>query len=233
MHAANERSIVISQLPLNVVGGGELYTIRSFKQLIKTQPRSELWYAAGPQPSLAPHAHRLTQKYVRAEIDGLAPKSKECCSLVQLLSRVATFDNVIIHQYLSCATTIDWIAAAAPDQKVVLTTLGHEEFEPVFRRVFEPAQNILIAEISEFARQRSELRGFAARGVAAGIYQSDIRDGEEIDHRPASRPYRAVSVGRLLPHKGFEVTINALPDHWRLDIVGPPLGRFGLRTLLE
>ncbi|RMF42630.1 MAG: glycosyltransferase [Planctomycetota bacterium] len=216
--------MVISQLPLNVVGGGELYTIRSFRQLLKVQPQSELWYAASPQPALAPHSQRLVQKYIRADIEGETVRAGETCTLQQLLLHGAHFDSLVIHQYLSSATTIDWIAATAPDQNVVLTTLGHEAFEQEFRRVFEPATNILIAEISEFARRRSEGRGFAATSVAAGIYRSDIRDLSGPQGKPSTRPCRAIAVGRLLPHKGFEVTINGLPSAWHLDVVGPSSG---------
>jgi glycosyltransferase involved in cell wall biosynthesis len=42
---------------------------------------------------------------------------------------------------------------------------------------------------------------------------------------PAGKPpeeFRAIFVGRILPHKGIDVLIDALPDDMRLDVIGRP-----------
>lgn len=214
-----QKTMVISQLPLNVVGGGELFTIRSFQQLLTVDSACELWFSEQVQDPQATHRQRMQQVYVCAHVDGeqVTPVARQ--TLQQLANRLPDFEAVAVHQYLSAGSSLDIIAALAPDQLAILTSLGHEPFAGQFQRTFEPAGNVHVVEISEYAAQRSLQRGIAAVGIAAGIFERNISSPKTHSKRSACR---AVSVGRLLPHKGFDVTISGLPDSWSLKIVGPP-----------
>lgn len=222
-------TLLVSQVPLDVTGGGELFSIRSFEQLAKENPDSELWYAESMQCPTADHAQRMQHFFVRATLDEEKVIPQEKLPLRSLLNRLAGFDAVAVHQYLSAGTTIDFIGALAPDQQGILTSLGHEPFSPFFARVYEPAGNVHLMEISEYAAERARQRGHAATGVAAGIFERNIREPRRTDDR---KPCKAVGLGRLLPHKGFEVSIAGLPESWELTIVGPPSGDSAYEAML-
>ncbi len=216
------RTILISQLPLDVIGGGELFTIRSFRSLLAANPESELWYSTSQQPTIETHVSRMKRKYVRAKIADEKVIAVESKPLRELLNRTSAFDAIAVHQYLSCSTTINFISAAAPDQTVVLTSLGHEPFCKDFVRCFEPGRQVRVAEISEFAAKRSGLRGITASAVSASVFHEDIVPMRPSEKRQFGR--QAIGLGRQMPHKGFEVTIDGIPEDWNLRIVGPPGG---------
>ena len=225
------RTILISQLPLDVIGGGELFTIRSFRSLLSSNEESELWYSTAQQPTTEPHVSRMKRKYVRAKIADEKVIGVETCTLRELLNRSSQFDAIAVHQYLSCSSTIDFIGAAAPDQTVVLTSLGHEPFCADFVRCFEPSSQVKVVEISEFAAQRSASRGIEAIAVSGSVFRDDMVTLEPWGTDKFSR--QAIGLGRQLPHKGFEVTIDGIPDNWNLKIVGPPGGERKYTKLLK
>jgi glycosyltransferase involved in cell wall biosynthesis len=74
--------------------------------------------------------------------------------------------------------------------------------------------------VSNFSRQLN--------GPPPGVPSAVIYGGiDQRRFRPASPTWRrgALFVGRLLPHKGLDVLLKALPDGMTLDIVGPVLDR--------
>jgi glycosyltransferase involved in cell wall biosynthesis len=74
--------------------------------------------------------------------------------------------------------------------------------------------------VSNFSRR---LNG-PPRGVPSAVIHGGV---DQRRFRPASPTRRsgALFVGRLLPHKGLDVLLKALPDGMTLDIVGPVLDR--------
>jgi glycosyltransferase involved in cell wall biosynthesis len=71
--------------------------------------------------------------------------------------------------------------------------------------------------ISEYSRRISHHEDKPwARVILGGVDTAKFSPGP-----PASRPTRALFVGRLLPHKGVADLIAAMPDAVALDIVGP------------
>lgn len=72
--------------------------------------------------------------------------------------------------------------------------------------------------VSEFSRRaHPPPRGVPAGVVFGGVDESRFRPGG------ARSPDSILFVGRLLPHKGVDVLIEALPPGLRLDVVGKPL----------
>lgn len=215
--------LLFSQLPLDVVGGGELFTLNCFRQLERTGSGSELWCLEKTAAGLHAHSDRRRMTCVRMACDNGGCRVVEKARFDALLSRIDAFDLVAVHQFLSNNLTIDLLSACAPDQRVVLTSLGHEAVADHFERVFEPASNHFVVEISSYAAQRAKRFRGGVHHVSAGIWAAEISPGSRFASS-RRQPKTAVSVGRLLPHKGFEVTVSALPGDWQLAIVGPPSG---------
>lgn len=224
-----ERTLLISQLPLDLIGGGELFTCNSFEHLRNQSPDSELWYSSAPQ-GIVGFDQRMQQRFVQADFKDGKVVSGDSLTLRELLHGIYQFDSVAVHQYLSSLSTCDIIAAAAPDQSVTLTSLGHELVSEHFLRVYEPACNVKIVEISEFAAERACKRGLDAIAVAAGVSEKEITNARNSSGKGVAK--KAVALGRLLPHKGFEVTLKGLPSDWSLDLVGPPSGDEAYEQLL-
>jgi glycosyltransferase involved in cell wall biosynthesis len=143
----------------------------------------------------------------------------ETATLQDLLRRLVDCRSVVIHQYLIGVSSIDMLAAASPWQNTVLTNLGAEDAGDLFERAFEPHPRVTVAEISRYAAIRSHRRGIDAIHVSAGIWRKAIAEHAITD--TASGPLKAIAIGRILPHKCFEVAIQAVGGNARLTIVGP------------
>jgi glycosyltransferase involved in cell wall biosynthesis len=77
--------------------------------------------------------------------------------------------------------------------------------------------------VSEFSRRLSGQEGWSrAAVVGAGV---DVEYFRPDDSRAAGQGGPVLFVGRLLPHKGVDVLIDALPPGISLQIVGPVLDR--------
>jgi|GEM_PF-1607254 len=216
---------VISQLPLLVVGGGERFTINAHLSAIRGGVPADLWCVSHGQPDDAPHASRMEQPYHRLRNDAGTVAVVETVPLRELLRRQADYRIVHIHQYLRSATTLDMLAAASPWQRTVLTSHGCEPIAELFVKTFEGHPGVEIIEVSRYAAARATARGLAASHVSAAIWESAIRERPARGRRPGQ--LNAVAVGRLLPHKGFDVAIEAvagMPDDVTLAVIGPSSG---------
>jgi glycosyltransferase involved in cell wall biosynthesis len=212
---------IVSMLPLDVVGGGEVFTLNTHRAALRDPAGADLWCATTPHTATAPQPTRLAHRYRRlARVDGAHTVAEET-SLDELLRRLAGCETVVIHQHLASLATVDILAAASPWQRHVLTSLGAEGQATLVWRSFEPHAGVSVAEISRYAAERSSLRGIPATAVSAGLWTTDFR---EPPPKTGSGPLRAVSVGRILPHKCFEVAVEAVGREHELTIVGPDSG---------
>ena len=126
------------------------------------------------------------------------------------------------------------VIATCSDEVLELTRLGGdprriavvpcgvdlERFTPVHREGGPP---------SDPPPRAQEHAGAREGGQPPSDPQKDARAGDRTPHRP-HRPFRAVSVGRLVPRKGFDLAIRALtdvPDTELLIAGGPPAGELG------
>lgn len=215
---------IASHLPLHVVGGGERFTLDTHRSALSAGDGVDLWCAAAVHPSSEAHARRMSRPWLRLERAGDALETREKVSLRDFLRRQRDYDTVVVHQYLADVSTVDILAAAPPRQRVVLSSLGAESIAKVFPRVYEPHRGVDVVEISAYAAARSAERGVAARSLSAGVWRADLRP---LLRRTPSRLLRVIAIGRLLPHKAFEIAVDAvagLGDGAALSIVGPPSG---------
>lgn len=215
---------IISQLPVDVVGGGERFTLHTHRSAIVCGEAVDLWCAAGGNPPLEPHQRRMTHPFHKVSYHGGMPVPTETVTLRELLRRQADYDTVVIHQHLANASSLDMLSAAPPTQKIFLTSLGAEPISELFAKAYEPHAGVEIVEISRYAAERVAARGMRASSLSAGVWRADIAPPTP---RPASPELRAIAIGRLLPHKAFEVAIDAvanLDPSASLTIVGPSSG---------
>jgi len=216
---------VISQLPLTVVGGGERFTINAHLSAIRGGVPADLWCVSHGQPDEAPHSTRMEQPYHRLLNDGGTVRVVETVPLREVLRRQADYRIVQVHQYLRSATTLDILAAASPWQRTVLTSHGCEPIAELFLKTVETHPGVEIVEVSQYAAARAAARGLTASHVSAAMWESAIRGQPLRSQRPG--PLGVVAVGRLLPHKSFDVTIEAvagMSDDATLTVIGPPCG---------
>lgn len=215
---------IISQLPLEVVGGGERFTLNTHRSAVACGEVVDLWCAAGVHPQVEPHARRMAHTYRRLVPAGDAPAPFETVTLRDLLRRQADYGTVVVHQHLVNASTFDMLSAAPPMQRMILTSLGAEPVSKLFAEAYEPHSGVEIVEISRYAADRAGDRGMPATSVSAGVWLADVAPPVP---RPAAPGLRAIAIGRLLPHKAFEVAIDAVAGMARdvsLTIVGPSSG---------
>jgi glycosyltransferase involved in cell wall biosynthesis len=215
---------IISQLPLDVVGGGERFTLHTHRSALVSGEVADLWCASGGNPPLEPHQRRMTHPYHKVSHLGGKPVPTETVTLRELLRRQADYDTVVIHQHLANASSLDMLSAAPPTQKIFLTSLGAEPISELFAKAYEPHAGVEIVEISRYAAERVAARGRRASSLSAGVWRADVAMATP---RPASPELRAIAIGRLLPHKAFEVAIDAvagLASSVSLTIVGPSSG---------
>jgi glycosyltransferase involved in cell wall biosynthesis len=184
----------------------------------------DLWCAAGGNLPLEPHQRRMTHPYHKVSHLGGKLVPTETVTLRELLRRQGDYDTVVIHQHLANASSLDMLSAAPPTQKIFLTSLGAEPIGELFAKAYEQHSGVEIVEISRYAAERVATRGVRASYLSAGVWRADVAPPTL---RPASPELRAIAIGRLLPHKAFEVAIDAvagLDPSVSLTIVGPSSG---------
>jgi len=213
------RIALISLYSLTGTGGGERFTRDAARAIAKTEVELELFSVQHDSfPRTRPLTERLATVFQSWRVIGDDIAAVEILKFQDLLVRLGGFDWIWIHQYLSNDLVFDIIGNCAADQTVLFTNSGHEPVKAIFDCCFQPSENYHFVEISDFAANRSRGPARQVYAVGAGIWLSAIRPDP-----PGPRPlaHRLCSVGRVLPHKGMDVTIRAIQDPWTLDIIGP------------
>jgi glycosyltransferase involved in cell wall biosynthesis len=206
---------IVSLYPLTDLGGGEQYTFGVAKAIRSAGDTCQLFARSRFGADTLPIAQRLDVSFT--EYDACErPTRTLCCR--ELLTNLADFDLVWVHQFLSSDIVFDVIANVTADQFLLFTNLGHEPLARRFRAFYCHADNHFFVEISEYSADRSRIFGRQSFGIAGGIWQDQL---EESEFQSPPKLGKAISLGRVLPHKGLEITISALPEDWELDVVGP------------
>jgi glycosyltransferase involved in cell wall biosynthesis len=209
--------LLLSLYPLNEVGGGERYTLDTFRSIILCGDQCSAYAVTTCLPPRQQFTERMATQFAKV-LPGTRPTFGESIALRDLLLDVARYDGVVVHQYLSNDLIFDIVASVASDQSLILTNLGHEPLTEQFKACFQPSPCCWFVEISNFSATRASKFSKQSLSVSAGIWRDDIMPSADQE-----RPFagRLCSVGRVLPHKGLEVTINAVPSDCSLTIAGP------------
>jgi glycosyltransferase involved in cell wall biosynthesis len=207
--------LFVTFYPLNQMGGGERYTLEAFRSVHSSSDSCVGYALSNLFAGDTPLAQRLRKQFRPFHIDGIIEGPS--ISFHQLLALCADYDVLWVHQYLSSTMIFDMLGNAGSDQAVILTGHGHEVETNHFGACFQPCSNVSIVEVSEYAALRS--RGYGPRvwGVSAGVWSHNI-----ITPPVASiKSGQICSTGRVLPHKGIEITLAAAPEGSILKIIGP------------
>lgn len=206
---------LISLLPLSATGGGERFSMSSAEAVAASGDACEVFSPENMLPHHAPLQQRLDARFV--QVDARTPHHRlRTLDYRAVLNVAARSEVILLHQFLASDLVFDLIANVCSDQELLFTTLGYEPLRELFADLYQPCRNHHFIEISDFAAQRSKVFGKQAFGVAAGVWRADLRE-----LCPVKAPGGICALGRVLPHKGLEVTIEALPAGMHLSIVGP------------
>jgi len=212
------RIVLISLYSLSDIGGGERYTLNTIRAIQAGGDECTAYAIVSPA-SHSPYRQRLARKFVRI-IAEEQPKFEEVLTLRDLALEIAKYDAVVIHQYLGSDIIFDLIANCASDQVVIFTNLGYEPLSGDFETCFQPSPQYWFIEISDFSARRASKFSKQARSIGGALWRAEIgpfqppRNGNGFGRR-------LCSVGRILAHKGFEVTIAGIPKDCELVVAGP------------
>jgi glycosyltransferase involved in cell wall biosynthesis len=212
------RVVLISLYSLSDIGGGERYTLNTIRA-IPADGDECVAYAIVRPTSHPPNHQRLATKFVHVIAED-PPKFEEVLTLKDLVIEIAKYDAVIIHQYLGSDIIFDLIVNCASDQVVIFTNLGYEPLSEDFEACFQPSPQYWFIEISDFSANRASKFSRQTRSIGGALWRAEISpfrppwDGSGFGRR-------LCSVGRILAHKGFEVTIAGIPDDCELVVAGP------------
>jgi len=208
--------LVLSLCPLSTMGGGETFTMNVS---LSARAAGDHVHVAAPvalPPMQASFAERMAWPMLALHGDGRsAPVPTTWCRLLEEMGR---YDVIAVEQFLASDMVFDVVAAADGTQRVIFTSLGYEPLLDLFTVFYQPAPNHRVLSISQFAADRLSRRGLPSEHAYAGVWASEIQPPVA----GASRPARFSLVGRVLPHKGYEVAIDALTADEQIVHVGQP-----------
>jgi glycosyltransferase involved in cell wall biosynthesis len=211
------RVAVLSLFPISTTGGGESYTINCAKSVSLDNIECDLISPVDQGFTSDRSPNRFNQLFFHQTLLNRKCTTSYNLLLSQVLENIPTYDCVWIHQYLASPSVYDILANTHIDQQIIFTNLGYEENYYDFWARYSMMQNHLFLEISEFAAKRVKKHTDNVDYIYSGIWENAI-DSYEYQ---AKRKGSFVSVGRVLPHKGFEIAIDALPSNSELTIIGP------------
>jgi len=215
--------LIYSLFPLNSFGGGEFYSINSALSIAHAGDTVDLYCPESQFEDDILHynsikGNQITSVIINGEID-----TKRKISFQELVNKISEYDIIWFHQYLSNCGIYPLLAVTTSDQKVFFTSLGHESIKKQFIDIYQPSPRHFFIEISPAAAKRTKAAFPASKNIislSGGLWEDEIIS-ETFRSQKTYRSHEVISVGRVLPHKGFESTIGALPDNCKLTIVGP------------
>jgi len=197
--------------PDSVIGGGERWVDNVMAALSTGAPWiSQAMVTIGAEPGLAMRGRTVVrilanERASRAPMDALSS---------QLWSEFAAFDVIHVHQSLTDFGAYACCIAASLGKTVVLTDLGGGANPVMLRGGLGMADGVV--SISEYAHAMiaSDVRSPAI--VLTGPVDTDVfQPGGMPSDEPA-----AICVSRVMPHKGIDRIIRALPQGLKLRVVG-------------
>lgn len=194
-----------------VLGGAERYAFelarhmanRTPTTLISFGPRSETWKAGNLDIEIIGNPW-----YVRGQRGN--PVS------LRLPARLRHADVVHCHQHHVTATSLAALFCRLSGKRVVVTDEGGGGWD-ISGYVSTDGWFHALLHLSEYSRRIYGHEGRASARVIYGGVDTVMFSPEE----PAVRGSTVIFVGRLLPHKGVNDLIAALPGGMQLDLIGP------------
>ena len=211
---------VISLYPMSATGGGENYTFNCAKSVSIDNVECDLIAPVDHSFVGDRSQHRFDQVFVKRTILQSKVIDIQNFNFRQLLSSINSYDYIWIHQYMASASIYDLLTITNPNQKIFFTNLGFEANANEFWIRYNPFNNHLFVEISEFSQNRARKYTRNVEYVYSGIWRENLGLSLDFNGYKHKQKNMLVSVGRVLPHKGFEIAIDALSYDMALIIIG-------------
>lgn len=204
--------LIISLHPFLAMGGGELYTAALWRAMADEDSK---WRLAVPLVASPDRMGEETVLLVYSLSDG-RQITVQAMSLGQLLMEIMPeLTHLWVHQFAASTVIYDLCFSVPPQTKVYLTNLGYELLLDEFSQMCGQLPNLQALEISAYSSGRSHSAGLRSSVVTAGIWRDELHYTDTI-----RKTHDFVAVGRCLPHKGFDITVQALPRDLSLTVVG-------------
>ena len=213
---ARERIAIVSLFPLGSLGGGEFFTLNTLKSVAVSGALCRLYAVKEPVSRQQAASLRLQTDFIRA-FDSENRDRPAPLKFAELLAECTEFDTIWVHQHLSNDLIFDFISSTASDQTLLFTNLGHEPLRGFFSQIYQSSPNHWSVEISNYSESRAAGYSRQRAGISAAVWKKDCGQGFS---PPRAFQRRVCVIGRVLPHKGVEVTIDGLPKDFELNIVG-------------
>lgn len=203
--------LILSLHPFATVGGGELFSANAWKAMALHDPDWRLAVPLCATPgALIDSTPMLCH---RTDAAGRMQRTVKCFGRV-LQEEVATAEHLWIHQFAASLRFHD-VCWSALDAEIWVTSLGCDPLLDSIAKTAAMFPQLCALEISGYAAARMRARGLPADPLTAGVWEREIQE-------PSPKRHGFVAIGRVLPHKGFDVTIRALPRGSELTVVGDP-----------
>ena len=218
--------------PFHLVGGGESYSLNLAKALSKTNNSVNFFVNSQTKETSTKYVGKLKITSVKSTILPIDPGNPVSLSLMKALLN-EEFDVIHAHQMYSFFNLCSSFSGRIKRGQTVLTDHGGGWRLAAFPHVCANAPEAFAA-VSEFSLQR--MLSFApkktdiSRVVYGGVNTEDFHvlppNNELRDYLKLTDENVVLCLGRVLPHKGIDVAINALPympKNTRLLVVGEVL----------
>jgi glycosyltransferase involved in cell wall biosynthesis len=152
-------------------------------------------------------------------LDGKYNSSKTI-TIADLLLQIHSYDFIWIRQYLSNLIFYILLTSASNDQCIIMTSHGHEPCIDRFLQSYHTCSNHYFFEVSKYSASRTTEK---LGKIKKPYFQEYAACWSNMIVEPRIRTsefLRICAIGRVLPHKGFETTIEALDTSDYLTIVG-------------
>lgn len=195
-----------------VFGGAERYTFELARRMAEQTPTTLLSFGSADQER---HDGKLRIRVLRTQCHVRRQPANPLSTGV--LSEIPKFDIIHCHQQHIATSSLSALFCKLIRRPVVVSDLGGGGWD-ISSYISTDRWYDAHLHISEYSRQ---VFGHAGRPWAHVIYGGvDTDKFSPSDARVENRP--VLYVGRLLPHKGINYLIEALPPGLELEIIGKP-----------
>lgn len=201
----------------SVVGGGERYACELARAMARRHDVTLLSFAAEPRSALD---GRLRTVYLRRRRSGRGPDLSALSPA--FLRWVRWADVVHCHQVHTTSTTAAVMLGRLLGRPTFVTDLGGGERYALSYHlpILRWARAFLL--ISKYSRRLALEAPAGSRPDRLEVVYGGVDEGRFSPGTEAPGG-RALFVGRVLPHKGIDVLIEAVDGTFALDVVGPTL----------
>jgi len=195
----------------SVVGGGERWVDNVMRALDTAAPDiSQAMAAIGAKPRTLLRRRAV----IRILANERRLESPMAAISSQLWNEIEPFDIVHVHQSLTDFGAYTACVAASLGKTVIFTDLGGGSNPVMLNGGL--AMGDAIVSLSRYAHQTAALYDHLPHLIVSGPVDTDV-------FRPAERPPTepaVICVSRIMPHKGIDRVIRALPAQLKLRVVG-------------